>query len=147
MLSIRRLHLINDNDPCKFVDLGRFVRFGEGIILSTTCRVEFPSDNIASSYSEGDRLHFRPNKHVQLAVKINTEDKRREICIGMYTSFFKRRPRTNSTLPIHQISKSIRENKHGGETEETCMFTSFFKREPRTNSALPINTPNFKSEE
>ena len=50
----------------------------------------------------------------------------------------KREPRTNSTLPIHRISKAISENKHGGETDETCMFSSFFKREPRTNSALPI---------
>ena len=58
----------------------------------------------------------------------------------MYTSFFKREPRTNSTLPIRRISEAISENKHGGETEETCMFTSFFKREPRTNSALPNYT-------
>ena len=36
----------------------------------------------------------------------------------MYTSFFKREPTTNSTLPIHRISKAISEiNKHGGETE------------------------------
>ena len=47
--------------------------------------------------------------------------------------------RTDSTLPIHRISKAISENKHEGETEETCMFTSFFKREPRTNNALPIH--------
>ena len=35
----------------------------------------------------------------------------------MYTSFFKREPRTNSTLPIHRISNAISENKHGGERE------------------------------
>ena len=52
----------------------------------------------------------------------------------MYTSF-KREPTTNSTLPIHRISKAISENKHGGETDKTCMFSSLFKREPRTNSA------------
>ena len=46
------------------------------------------------------------------SVKINTEDKHWETC--MYTSFFKREPRTNSTLPIHRISKSISENKHRG---------------------------------
>ena len=38
----------------------------------------------------------------------------RVLVTTMYTSFFKREPRTNSTLPIHQISKSISENKHGG---------------------------------
>ena len=37
---------------------------------------------IASYYRDGDRLHFRRNKHVQYAVKINTEDKRRETCLG-----------------------------------------------------------------
>ena len=42
---------------------------------------------------------------------------------------------TNSTLPIHPISKAISENKH----RETGMYTSFFKREPRTNSTLPIH--------
>ena len=51
----------------------------------------------------------------------------------MHTSFFKLEPRTDSTMAIHRISKAISENKHGGETEETCMFTSFFKRELRTN--------------
>ena len=71
------------------------------------------------------------------SVKINMEEKHSETC--MHTSFFKREPRTDSTLPIHRTSKAISENKHGGETEETCMFTSFFKREPRTNSALPIH--------
>ena len=65
------------------------------------------------------------------------EEKHRETC--MHTSFFKREPRTDRTLPIHRISKAISENKHGVETEETCMFTSFFKREPRTNNALPIH--------
>ena len=60
-------------------------------------------------------MHFRRDKHVQHAVKINTEDKRREKC--MYTSFFKREPRTKGTLPIDQILKSISENKHGGETQ------------------------------
>ena len=58
--------------------------------------------------------------NVQYAVKINTEDKRREtcmyVCIRTYTSLFKREPRTDSTLPIHLISKAISENKHGGET-------------------------------
>ena len=93
-------------------------------------RVLVTTPTIASYYSEGDRSHFCPNKHVQHAVKINTEDKRRETC--MYTSFLKIKPRTNSTLPIHRISKSISENKHGGETEETCMFTLFFTLEPRT---------------
>ena len=70
-------------------------------------------------------------------VKINMEEKHRETC--MHTSFFKCEPRTDSALPIHQISKATSENKHGGETEETCMFTLFFKRELRTNSALPIH--------
>ena len=37
---------------------------------------------IASHYSDGDRLHFRRNKHV--AVKINTEDKHRETCMYSY---------------------------------------------------------------
>ena len=39
----------------------------------------------------------------------------------MYTSFFKREPRTNSTLPSHRISKAISENNHEGETgKRTC---------------------------
>ena len=58
----------------------------------------------------------------------------------MYTSFFEREARTNSTLLIHRILKAISENKRGGETlRETCMFTPFFKRELRTNSTLPIH--------
>ena len=115
----------NDNDPLQAC---RFVRFGERISLFTTWQVGFPTDNC----SDGDRLRFRPNK--EHAVKINSEDKHRETY--MYTSFFKREPRTNSTLPIHRISKAISENKHGRETEgnvhvylntedkhrETCMF-------------------------
>ena len=44
------------------------------------------------------------------SVKINTEDKHSYTC--MYTSFFKRESRTNSTLPINRISKAISENKH-----------------------------------
>ena len=40
---------------------------------------------IASHNSDGDRLHFRRNKHVQHAVKINTEDKRRETY--MYSTY------------------------------------------------------------
>ena len=43
---------------------------------------------------------------------VNTEDKHWETC--MYTSFFKRELRTNSTLPMRRISKSISENKHRG---------------------------------
>ena len=65
---------------------------------------------MASYYSYGDRLHFRRNK--QHAVELNTEDKHKEK--SMYTSFFKREPRTNSTLPIHPISKALSENKHWG---------------------------------
>ena len=78
------------------------------------------------------------------SVKVNMEEKHSETC--MHSSFFKREPRTDSTLPIHRISKAISENKHGRETEETCMFTSFFKREPRTNSALPIRRTKARSE-
>ena len=62
------------------------------------------------------------------SAKMNTKDKHRETC--MYTSFFKRESRTNSTLLINRISKAISENKHGGETEGN-IFTSFFKREPQ----------------
>ena len=46
------------------------------------------------------------------SVKINMEEKQRETC--MFTLFFKHEPRTNSTLPIHRISKAISENKHQG---------------------------------
>ena len=55
--------------------------------------------------------------------KVNMEEKHSETC--MHTSFFKREPRTDSTLPIHRISKAISENTHGGEMEETCMFTAY----------------------
>ena len=68
---------------------------------------------MASYYSDGDRLHFRRN--TQHAVGLNTEDKHKEK--NIYTSFFKGEPRTNSTLPIHWISKAIRKNKRGGEAE------------------------------
>ena len=37
------------------------------------------------------------------SVKIKVEEKQRETC--MLSSFFKREPRTNSTLPIQRISK------------------------------------------
>ena len=36
----------------------------------------------------------------------------------MYTSFFKREPTTNITLPIHRISKAISENK---QTKRACL--------------------------
>ena len=62
-------------------------------------------------------------------MKLNTE----------YTSFFKREPRTNSTLPIHRISKAINENNHGEETEGNVHVSSFFQREPQTNSTLHIH--------
>ena len=39
---------------------------------------------IASYYTHGDRLRFRRNKHVQHAVKISTQDKRRETCMYSY---------------------------------------------------------------
>ena len=50
----------------------------------------------------------------------------------MFTSFFKREPRTNSALPIRrkfqkQGMKINTEDKH----RETWKFTSFFKREPQ----------------
>ena len=96
---------------------------------------------IPSYYSDGDWLHFRRNKHVQYAVKINTEDKRKETCMYVFVCI----PRSLSvsrelTVPFQytefqkQSVKINMEEKHG----ETCMFTSFFKSEPRTNSALPI---------
>ena len=50
------------------------------------------------------------------SVKINLEEKQRET--RMFASFFKREPRTKSTLTIHRISKAVSENNHGGETEE-----------------------------
>ena len=37
------------------------------------------------------------------SVKIIMDEKQRETC--MFSSFFKREPRRNSTLPIHRISK------------------------------------------
>ena len=95
---------------------------------------------IASYYSDGDRFHFRRNKHVQYAVKINTEDKRREtyafVCIPRSLSVSR-----ELTVPCQYIKfqnpsvKVNMEEKHS----ETCMFTSFFKREPRTNRALAAN--------
>ena len=57
------------------------------------------------------------------SVKIDMEEKHSETCV--HTSFFKREPRTDSTLLIHRISKAISENKHGGKTEETSTFNSF----------------------
>ena len=46
------------------------------------------------------------------SVKMIMEEKQRETCI--FSSFFKREPRTNGNLPIHRISKAISENKHQG---------------------------------
>ena len=45
VLSIRKLHLISNNDPLQAFLFGRLVRFGERIILFTTWQVEFISDN------------------------------------------------------------------------------------------------------
>ena len=50
----------------------------------------------------------------------------------MFTSFFKREPRTNSALPIRRISKARSENKHRRQTQGNVqVYTSFFKREPQ----------------
>ena len=68
----------------------------------------------------------------------------------MYTSLFKREPRTNSALLIHRISKAIGENKRGGETEGNvhvylvlssvsrelrvpCQYTEFLKQSVKIN--------------
>ena len=50
------------------------------------------------------------------SVKVNMEEKHSEMC--MFTSFFKREPRTNSALPIRRISKARSENKHRGQTRK-----------------------------
>ena len=70
----------------------------------------------------------------------------------MFSSFFKRKPRTNSTLPIHRISKTISENKHRGETlglkrvciprclrvsrelTALCQYTEFQKQSAKINT-------------
>ena len=91
-----------------------------------TSRVLYPT--IGSYCSDADRLHFRRNK--QRAVELNPEDKHWETC--MYTSFFKREPRTNSNLPEFE-KQSLKINVEGKQ-RETCMYTSFFKREPRTGN-------------
>ena len=48
--SIRKLHLIIDNDPLQVCRFGRFVRFSERIIFFTTLQVEFPPDNCILLY-------------------------------------------------------------------------------------------------
>ena len=45
VFSIRKLHLISNNDPLQVCRFGRFVRFSERINLFTTWQIEFPSDN------------------------------------------------------------------------------------------------------
>ena len=50
------------------------------------------------------------------SVKINMEEKQRKRA-SLFTSFFKREPRTKSALPTRQISKARSENKHRGQTQ------------------------------
>ena len=45
-------------------------------------------------------------------VLVTTEDKHRDTC--MYTSYFKREPRTNSTLPIHFPNQAVKINTRKG---------------------------------
>ena len=78
VLYIRKLHIINDIDPCKFVDSARRTNT---FIHDVASRFH---PKIASYYSDGDRLHFRRHKQEQYSVKINTEDKRRETCMYSY---------------------------------------------------------------
>ena len=62
MLSIRKLHLINDNDPYKFVDSADSFDSAKGYDGHDVTGSFHPK--IASYYSDDDRLHFRRNKHV-----------------------------------------------------------------------------------
>ena len=62
MLSIRKLHLINDNDPYKFVDSADLFDSANGYDGHDVTSNFHPT--IASYYSVDDRLHFRRNKHV-----------------------------------------------------------------------------------
>ena len=62
----------------------------------------------------------------------------------MYTSLFKREPRTNSTLPNYtefqkQSVKISTEDKH----RETRKFASFFKREPQGKYESTLKFTNF----
>ena len=70
---------------------------------------------IASYYSDGDRLHFRRNKHVQHAVKINTEDKRRETCTYSYVYLVL--VSREITDPANTPNFKMHQCKHGGETQ------------------------------
>ena len=93
-------------------------------IFAARAVVNWCSRSVAKSlyYSVGDRLHFRRNK--QHAVELNTKDKHREKC--MYTSFFKREPRT---IPYQytEFQKSSAKIIMDEKQSETSMFSSFFK--------------------
>ena len=57
----------------------------------------------------------------------------------MFTSFFKHKPRTNSTCQYTEFQKQSVKLNMEEKQRETCMFTSFFKHEPRTNSTCQYN--------
>ena len=85
MLSIRKLHLINDN-PSLLIRPIRSIRRTDTFIHDVTSSFH---PTIASYYSDGDRLHFPRNKHVC------SENKHRGQTQGnvqVDTSFFKREP-------------------------------------------------------
>ena len=63
MLSIRKLHLINDNDPYKFVDSADSFDSANANFYGHDVTSSFHPTS-ASYYSDDDRLHFRRNKHV-----------------------------------------------------------------------------------
>ncbi|XP_044179322.1 rab5 GDP/GTP exchange factor-like [Acropora millepora] len=87
-----------------------------------------PDDLSQPSMSEEPTVPCQNTKFQNPSVKVKIEEKHSQT--RMNTSFFKRRPRTNSALSMHGISKARSENKHRGQTKKR-KFTLSFKRKPR----------------
>ena len=114
-VSMRQLHFNHNKQHAgkmnTRINKGKRVCIHRSLIVSREVKV--PCQYIRETYSVGRELTIVfQHTEFQKPSNWNVEEKQRETC--MFTSFFKRELRTNSTLPIHRILKVINENKQRG---------------------------------
>ena len=130
VFSIRKLHLISNNDPLKVYRFGRFVRFSERIILFTTW--QDPSDNCIFIIVMVTACIFVATSSMQWnwTPRINTE---KSVCIPRSSSVSRELTVLCQYTEFQKQSVKINtEDKHW----ETCMYTSFFKSVSRELTVL-----------
>ena len=154
---IRQLHLISESDPLQAYWFGRFVLFREWKFLFMTPQEEFR----VCSIRRVENIMLQPRslsvsceltvlcqytEFQKQSMKIDTEDKHWETWI--YTSFFKREPRTNSTLPRLWISKqlTVLEQFVNRSNRQTFRNNKYHRIFPNRSYNMPWTTNNISNE-